>query len=265
MWAPSDYGDLEPLDPDWRAPDLAGTVAIVTGAATGIGKAAASRLGTGGATLVLCDTDEARGAETAAELSAAAFLPADVAQDRELRAVFERAAALGPLDILVNNAGGTLAPHFPDAEPAHWQRTLAVNLGGVALGTQLAIGTMRERGGAVVNVSSVAGLGWEPYASPEYAAAKAAVNRLTGSLGGLGAEGIRVNAICPDWVATEALVAERARTPDDRWEGPPELVPVEAVAEAVLRLACDEAIAGRVFVCPAGAAPWGLVPTNAPR
>jgi NAD(P)-dependent dehydrogenase (short-subunit alcohol dehydrogenase family) len=119
---------------------------------------------------------------------------------------------------------------------------------------------MRGRGGSVVNVSSVAGLGWGHHASPEYAAAKAGLNRLTATLGGLAVEGIRVNAICPDWVATETLVAERARTPDEQWEGPPELVPLEDVAAAVLRLACDESLAGRVLVCPAGGVPWGLVP-----
>jgi NAD(P)-dependent dehydrogenase (short-subunit alcohol dehydrogenase family) len=151
-------------------------------------------------------------------------------------------------------------PHFPEADPKHWQRTLAVNLVGAALGTQLAVAPMRGRGGAIVNVSSVAGLGFGHHASPEYAAAKAGLNRLTATLAGLAAEGIRVNAICPDWVATEALVAERARTADEDWEGPPELVPVEAVADAILRLACDESLAGRVLVCPAGGMPWGLVP-----
>jgi NAD(P)-dependent dehydrogenase (short-subunit alcohol dehydrogenase family) len=265
VWTERDYGELEALGSDWARPSLAGRLAMVTGAAAGIGKAVALRLANAGARLVLCDLDQEGGQATAAEAGKAVFVRADVADSDELRTVFDHAAGLGPLDIVVNNAGGTQSPHFPDAAPEHWGRTLSVNLGGTALGTYLAVQTMKGRGGAVVNVSSVAGFGWTTYESPEYAAAKAAVNRLTSTLGGLADQGIRVNAICPDWVAIETLVDERARTPHDEWEGPPELVPLEPIADAIFRLACDKSLAGRILVCPAGEQQWGLIPIRAPR
>jgi NAD(P)-dependent dehydrogenase (short-subunit alcohol dehydrogenase family) len=265
MWTERDYGELEALESSWVSPSLAGRLAIVTGAAAGIGKAVALRLADAGARLVLCDLDQEGGEATAASAGEAVFVRADVAESDELRAVFDRATELGPLDIVVNNAGGTQSPYFPDAAPEDWGRALSVNLGGAVLGTYLSIQTMKGRGGAVVNVSSVAGLGWTTYESPEYAAAKAAVNRLTSTLGDLADQGIRVNAICPDWVATETLVEERARTPDNDWEGPPALVPLETIAEAILRLACDESLAGRILVCPAGEHPWGLIPIRTPR
>jgi NAD(P)-dependent dehydrogenase (short-subunit alcohol dehydrogenase family) len=264
MWAPTDYGTLEALDPSWAIPDLDGATALVTGAGAGIGKAVAQRLHQAGGRLVICDIDEERGAMTADHVSGT-FVRADVADPDDLRPVFELAARGGSLRIVVNNAGGTPSPHFPEADPDHWGRTLAVNWGGVALGTHLAIEAMRGDGGAIVNVSSVAGLGWATHESPEYAAAKAAVNRLTSTLGGLAEEGIRVNAICPDWVAIEALVDERSRVPAADWDGPPQLVPLGAIADGVLRLACDESLAGRVLVCPAGGMPWGLIPSDASR
>jgi NAD(P)-dependent dehydrogenase (short-subunit alcohol dehydrogenase family) len=263
VWAPADYGELETLASSWTPPHLDGVVALVTGAAVGIGKATALRLSSAAARVVICDVDEERGSDTAEEVPGGVFVHVDVSEADQLRAAFDEAGALGRLGVVVNNAGGTPAPHFPDADPEHWTRTFAVNLGAAALGTHLAIEAMRGSGGAIVNVSSVAGLGWMPYPSPEYAASKAAVNRLTSSLGGLEAEGIRVNAICPDWVATEAIVAAQALTPLAEWDGPEELVPLEAIADAILRLACDESLAGRVLVCPAGDRPWGLVPLTA--
>jgi NAD(P)-dependent dehydrogenase (short-subunit alcohol dehydrogenase family) len=264
VWAQADYGELEALDAPWTAPRLDGAAALVTGAAAGIGKAVALRLHEVGASLVVCDLDDEGGAATAAEV-AGAFVHADVAQPDDLRLVFQTAARPGPLRIVVNNAGGTSPPHFPDGDPDHWGRTFAVNLGAAALGTHLAVQAMRGRGGAVVNISSVAGLGWTAHVSPEYAASKAAVNRLTSTLGVLAQDGIRVNAICPDWVATEELVQERSHTAPEEWEGPPDLVPLRAIADAALRLACDESLAGRVLVCPAGGQPWGLIPITASR
>jgi NAD(P)-dependent dehydrogenase (short-subunit alcohol dehydrogenase family) len=265
VWVPREYGELEPLSAEWEPPRLEGELALVTGAAKGIGKAVALRLATAGARLLLCDVDDEGGERTAAAIEDAVYVHADVADADELRAAFDQAQQRGPLEVVVNNAGGTPSPHFPDAMPDDWGWTIAVNLGGAALGTYFAIESMRGRGGGVVNVSSVAGIGWSGHVSPEYAAAKAAVNRLTATMGGLASEGIRVNAICPDWVATEAVVGARDATPDDLWDGPPELVPLEAIADAVLRLACDRSVAGRVLVCPAGGALWGLIPTDAPR
>jgi NAD(P)-dependent dehydrogenase (short-subunit alcohol dehydrogenase family) len=115
------------------------------------------------------------------------------------------------------------------------------------LATQLALEHMRRAGaGAVVNVASTAGLGTEPYQSPEYGAAKAGLIRFTSALGGL--DGVRVNCIVPDWVATERLTeAERAT--------PPAPIPLADVAAAVLDLIRDDTLAGRALVLWRGQAP----------
>jgi hypothetical protein len=66
-------------------------------------------------------------------------------------------------------------------------------------------------------------------------------------------------------VASVAPGAARSRVPAADWDGPPQLVPLGAIADGVLRLACDESLAGRVLVCPAGGMPWGLIPSDASR
>ena len=88
---------------------------------------------------------------------------------------------LGGLDVLVNNAGGVVKPVYPGASADHWLRMLDLNLRGVMLSTQLAIDAM-DTGGAIVNVASTAGLGSDVHGAPEYAAAKAAVMRMTACL-----------------------------------------------------------------------------------
>jgi hypothetical protein len=96
-------------------------------------------------------------------------------------------SAVSRLRILVNNAGGGghVEPHFPMAEPEEWGATLDLNLRGAMLATQLALEQMaRGGGGAIVNIASTAGLGLEPYHSPEYAAAKAGLIRFTSALAG---------------------------------------------------------------------------------
>src|SRR5688572_21497845 len=113
---------------------------------------------------------------------------------------------LGGLDILVNNAGGYDEPVFPDAPIAHWSRALDLNLRAVLLAIHAAVPILEARGGgAIVNIASSAGLGFAPYGGPEYAAAKAAVMRLTASLAWLADRGIRVNCVCPHTVATERV------------------------------------------------------------
>jgi NAD(P)-dependent dehydrogenase (short-subunit alcohol dehydrogenase family) len=172
---------------------------------------------------------------------------ADVASEEDWRGVVETA---GEVNILVNNAGGHEPPNFPNTSADRWGSVLDVNLRGVMLGIQAALEPMRRGGGgAIVNVSSVAGLMREPYRPVEYAAAKAGVVAVTTSLGSLWeSDRISVTCICPDWVLTEAV--ERtvaAMTPEDRAEirG---LVPVEEIAGLIVRLATDESLAGRVMV-----------------
>ena len=98
-----------------------------------------------------------------------------------------------------------MPPHFPDATPAQWSATLALNLRGAMLATQLALAPMRAAGGgAVVNVASSAGLGGGAAPSPEYGAAKAGLIRFTTSLADLRERmGVRVTCVVPDWILTE--------------------------------------------------------------
>jgi NAD(P)-dependent dehydrogenase (short-subunit alcohol dehydrogenase family) len=100
--------------------------------------------------------------------------------------------------------------------------------------------------GVIVNVSSVAGLGLEPYDAPDYAAAKAAVVRLTASLANH--DGVRVTCVCPDWVDTPAVRQSLAELTDAERARVPPLVPADEIAGIVLELVRDDSAAGRVVV-----------------
>jgi NAD(P)-dependent dehydrogenase (short-subunit alcohol dehydrogenase family) len=239
-------------------------VALVTGAgAGGTGRAIARALGERGAAVAVNDLDEEGGAETVRIMEAAggkaAFVRADVTHEQEIRRAIEFAVStFGGLDILVNNAGGTPRPHFPDAPPEHWSRTLDLNLRGPMLAIQHALPEMDRRGaGVVVNISSVAGIGWKPHSSPEYAAAKAALARLTATLAPLAErDGVRVNCIVPNWIGTDEVLAEvEAMTPEERAEVPDVLTKPEEIAELAVELIEDESFAGRVFVWWTGEEP----------
>ncbi|NUR96252.1 MAG: SDR family NAD(P)-dependent oxidoreductase [Kribbellaceae bacterium] len=233
--------------------DITGKTAVVTGAAVGIGRAIAVRLAAAGAAVVVADLDAAGGRETCGLIGPAArFVEVDM---RDVDAVRDLMACQP--QILVNNAGGgaVLRPCFPDAPAARWTASLEVNLRAPMLATQLALpGMQAAGGGAVVNVGSTAGLGFEPHVSPEYSAAKAALIRLTATLAPLHAShGVRVNCVVPDWVATPRGVRERDALPlRDRG---PELVPLEAVTDAVVRFVSDETAAGRVLLLDRGQEP----------
>jgi NAD(P)-dependent dehydrogenase (short-subunit alcohol dehydrogenase family) len=247
--------------------ELGGRVAHVTGAAAGIGRAISRRLAGEGMKVAVSDVDADGGHETVESIEeaggTAAFVRADVADERDVQAMLAfTESTFGGLDVLVNNAGGALEPYFPDAPSSHWRRTIEVNLLGVMLGTHHGIAALRGReGGAIVNISSVAGVGLRSYASPEYGAAKAGVLRFTTTLGSLAAENIRVNCICPDWVETESIAAAREAAGDD-WTGPERLVPTEAIADVCLRLVRDDGLAGRVVHCPHDGE-WGLFRVDA--
>ena len=174
--------------------ELAGRVAIVTGAAAGIGRAIAEDLSAEGAHVVSADLKADAGT-----------FRADMALADDVRKLFAfTLEEHGRLDVLVNNAGGVFET---------WQQTVDVNLSGLMLATQLALEAMRGEG-AIVNISSVAGLGRTPYSSPDYAAAKAAVVRFTAALADHG--GVRVNCVCPDWVDTPAVQRSLAEmSPED--------------------------------------------------
>jgi NAD(P)-dependent dehydrogenase (short-subunit alcohol dehydrogenase family) len=269
--------------------ELTGKIAIVTGGAMGIGLAVARALADAGARVVVADRDSEAGRQAAAEVGGL-FVRADVSEDDELRRMIATAERFGGgLDVLVNNAGGVEEPLFPDAPVEHWERVLDVNLRALMLATQLAIAAMRRRRGssrgnlpvppnplhrsasrtggfaaAVVNVASVAGLGAGPHEAPEYAAAKAGVVRFTAAMRSLAAEGIRVNAICPDYVDTPAVRRSLAQMSEDERKGVPQLVAAEAIAGDVLGLLRNDSLAGRVLVRFAEEEPY-LLPERVPR
>ncbi len=173
---------------------------VVTAGAAGIGRAIAHAFRAAGARVHVCDTDEVRLADLAEEDPDIGRSVADVADPAQVARLFDDAlAGLGGIDVLVNNAGiaGPTGP-IEDCDPEDWRQTLAVNLDGAFHCLRRAIPVLkRARGGAVVNISSTAGLFGYPLRAP-YAAAKWGLIGLTKTLAmELGPWGIRVNAICP--------------------------------------------------------------------
>lgn len=193
------------------AVDLAGQVALVTGGADGIGFAIAQRLAAGGSRVVLADLDGGKAADRAAALGAGHLgLTLDVSLEASADAAVAAAADhYGRLDILVNNAG-IGDPQAPTLEQTYagFERQLRVHLGGSFLMSRAAARVMiRQRKGAILNLSSIAGLTGLPRRNA-YGAAKAGIVALTRSLAVEWVrQGIRVNAIAPGYTRT-ALVQE---------------------------------------------------------
>jgi NAD(P)-dependent dehydrogenase (short-subunit alcohol dehydrogenase family) len=213
--------------------EIAGRVAVVTGAAVGSGRAIAAALAEAGAHVVAADIDAAGGR----------CVRADMTDPGSVRELIQGARP----SILVNNAGGGghIPPHFPEATFEQWGAMLDLNPRGAMLAAQVMLEEV-EGDGAIVNVSSSAGFHHERYQSPEYGAAKAGLIRFTTALGQVG--GVRINCLVPDWIATERLTEEELAS-----EPPP--IPLAVVAEATLRLIRDDALAGRVMVLDRGEPP----------
>jgi NAD(P)-dependent dehydrogenase (short-subunit alcohol dehydrogenase family) len=190
---------------------FAGRTAVITGAASGIGRATALKFAGEGATVVAADIDEA-GGESLAQSSNGRILfkRTDVCAPEEIRALMDHAAAqTGGIDIVFNNAGagGDRAP-IEEIEPEGWDRTMNLLLRSVAMGIRYAVPHMIGREGAsIVNTASVAGImaGFSPTV---YAVAKGAVIHLT-KVGAtdLAKHGIRMNAICPGFIQTNIFSA----------------------------------------------------------
>ncbi len=162
-----------------------GKVAIITGGASGMGRAMASLLAKEGAKVVVTDINEVNGKQVAEEIrhegGEAVFLKHDVASERDWNEVIEKTLAeFGKLDILVNNAGVLFARKIEDTSLEEWRRLMSVNLDGVFLGTKHAVGAMkRSGGGSIINMSSVAGIVGTVDDTAAYVASKGAVRLFT--------------------------------------------------------------------------------------
>ena len=191
---------------------LEGKAALVTGGGSGLGRASAIALARAGATVTVADVDEQGGNETAALVfeetgGDADFVRADVTQADEVAAMVDKAVARwGRLDCALNNAGttGASAP-TADYTLDDWNRAIALNLTGVFLCLKYELPAMLERGGAIVNMASGAGLVGFP-GLPAYVASKHGVVGLTRAAAlEYASQGVRVNAICPGSTRTPML------------------------------------------------------------
>jgi NAD(P)-dependent dehydrogenase (short-subunit alcohol dehydrogenase family) len=236
-------------------------VAIVTGGGgPGCGRAIAVRFARHGIRVVVADMDANGGHETVRQIAEtgheAKFVKTDVGMEGDVRAMVAFAeSTYGGLDIVVNNAG-TYHPQLLE----FWMETFQSNLHGVIYSTLHAVEAMRRRGGgAIVNFGSTSSLGFGPSNSPSYDAAKAAVMRLTGGLACLKEQfGIRVNCLVPHWIATPEVSAYvKSLSPEQRKQRkvPDILLSTAEIADAVVRLATDETLAGRIMVYRGGEPP----------
>lgn len=189
---------------------LDGKVALITGAAQGMGAAHARQLAADGAIVAVNDRQASSGLSALAEELGGIAVPGDVSDTEEMKEIVRRVGeAIGPVDILVaNHAYMTMSP-FLDAELADWWKVLDTNLGGTFFAIQAVLPGMRERGaGRIIVISSEWGVSGWPDATA-YSASKAGLISLVKTLGReLAAEGIIVNAIAPGVIDTPQLAVD---------------------------------------------------------
>ncbi|XVV13298.1 SDR family NAD(P)-dependent oxidoreductase [Actinoplanes sp. CA-131856] len=226
--------------------ELEGKVAVVTGAGAGLGRLLAVALASAGAQVFAADVDEEAARDTCDQITSAPPSAApssaapssgalcwavrcDVTDPGDRERLIALATAAGGPHILVNNAGGwTAGDQYPAAAAADWQRTMELNLIGPMQLTQLALSA---RAGVVLNIASSAGLGADPYGSPEYGASKAGLIRFTTTMGDHPLT--RVMCIVPGWIGLERAHAEVAALPPAER---PTLIPPDDVVDSALRL-----------------------------
>jgi meso-butanediol dehydrogenase/(S,S)-butanediol dehydrogenase/diacetyl reductase len=240
-----------------------GKRAIVTGAASGIGRAVAKRLAAEGARVVIGDVNAAGLAETACAIGdMATAMPLDVGDPAACAAGVENAVGLlGGLDILCNIAGVLDMAPMADISAERWSRMIAINLGGVFFMSQAAMPHLLAVRGCIVNMASAAGLVGVPY-NVGYTASKHGVVGITKAMAlEVAGRGVRVNAVCPTGVNTPMVAAPS--NPGVDWELVMRAAPwldngamcdPEDIADAVAFLASGEArrITGVAFPVDGG-------------
>tara|TARA_A100001037_G_scaffold230982_1_gene209280 strand:+ start:1278 stop:2105 length:828 start_codon:yes stop_codon:yes gene_type:complete len=249
--------------------ELKNKVAVITGGASGIGEATARLYVAEGARVVIADMQRERGQALAEELGdAARFIEVEVRQEEQVKAAIDLAVSeWGQLDCIFNNAGfgGVLGP-IEQVPVDEFDMTMEVLVRGVFLGMKHAAPVMKAAGGgSIINTASIAGLvaGRGPHV---YACAKAAVIQLTKCVAmELGEHHVRVNAICPGYIATplsantvgrpDSLIEERIDTYTERQPIPRPGRP-EDIAELALWLASDRSkfVTGQAMTVDGGAA-----------
>jgi NAD(P)-dependent dehydrogenase (short-subunit alcohol dehydrogenase family) len=235
---------------------LQGKVAIVTGAASGIGRASAILFAREGAMVAVVDVDALGGAKTVEKITAqgniAFFVKADVSRNADVRQMVEETVMRwGRVDILFNNAGVVLVKPIEEMSEEEWDRVMAVNVKAAFLAIKHAAPHMRRQGGgAILNTGSIASVTGQ-VGTPVYSASKGAIALLTKSLAlDYGRDRIRVNCICPGITDTPMLREhlghgdpgeERIRKRLSRVPAGKILSP-EDVARAALYLICEDSI-----------------------
>lgn len=240
-------------------------IVLITGAASGIGKATALRLGEEGATLMICDINESGLKDVSSLLKEKSventFFAFDVTDPEACRAAVAKTVdQFGRLDVLCNIAGYTRLKHLADISDAEWQNIINVNLSSVFYMSQAAMPHLIKTKGNIVNMSSTAALGGQVYNSM-YCASKGGVLLLSKSMAvEFSKQGVRVNAICPGAVETP-LTTHNVSLPENadmdllgRLFPVMEMAQPEEIATAVAYMASSEArfITGEALVIDGG-------------
>lgn len=248
--------------------ELEGQVAVITGAASGMGRATALTFAREGAKVVVADVDREGGNETAGRIERAGgeatFVATDVARGEDVQRLIEGAVErYGKLDILHNNAGVILVKFLEDMTEAEWDYVLGINLKSIFFAVKYAIPHMKaRRRGCIINTAST-GSFLGQYMTPAYIASKGGVALLTKTLAlDYARYNIRVNCICPGAVDTPMLRRHFENSPDPEKAAELEkrLIPIKRfldpneIAEAALYLASDRArgITGTALVVDGG-------------
>lgn len=200
---------------------LAGKTALITGGSSGLGNEMARRFVAEGASVIVADIDAENGQALARELgNAASFVPLDVSSEDDWKRVMDQA---GPIDIVVNNAGITTHGSIEDVTLEQFRHEFEVDVVGVFLGCKYAVAKMKERGGSIINMSSLCGVRAQADLVA-YNGAKAAVTHMSKSVAmhcAVKGYGIRCNSIHPGVIHTPILdkVLAQVPNPDEIYAG----------------------------------------------